>query len=127
MVVFFAQYLVCYPLPAWFWVCGCQHAPRLAVLLPMVAYKPKPLIMKAVKITTLALALTFTLGFVACNETKEKDDDKIIQIETKERIIERDRDKVEVDVNTNDGKLDVGVDNDKKKIDVEIGRDKDDK
>lgn len=81
--------------------------------------------MKSLKLGMLALALTFSIGFVACNE--EKNDDKLIEVNEKDRIIERDRDKTEVGVKADDGKLNVDIDNDEKKIDVEIGKDKDDK
>ncbi len=67
------------------------------------------------------MALVFSIGFVACNDTK--DDDKLIKVEERDRLIERDRDKVDVDIDRKDGKLEVDIDNDKKKVDVEIGKD----
>lgn len=77
--------------------------------------------MKAIKISMMAMALTFTLGMVSCAD--RDDDDKIIQVEKTERIIERDKDKVDVGVKADDGKLDISVDNDKSKVDVELGKD----
>lgn len=83
--------------------------------------RTKQLIMKSLKLGTLAIALTFTIGFTACNE--EKNDDKLIEVNERDRIIERDRDKTEIDIEAKDGKVGVGVENDKKKVDVEIGKD----
>ena len=57
------------------------------------------------------------------DHAKYDDDDKIIQVEKTERIIERDKDKVDVGVKAEDGKLDVSIDNDKSKVDVELGKD----
>ncbi len=80
--------------------------------------------MEAIKLSMLAMALTFSIGFAACNDAN---DDKLIEVEKHDRLIERDNDKVEIDVDRKDGKLDVDVDNDKRKVDVEIGKDKDDR
>lgn len=77
--------------------------------------------MKAIKLSMMAMALTFTIGMVGC--VQEKQPDRIIEVNKTERIIERDKDKLDVGVNTNDGKLKVDIDNDKNKIDVEIGKD----
>ena len=77
--------------------------------------------MKAIKISMMAITFAFTIGMVSCAD--RDDDDKIIQVEKTERIIKRDKDKVDVGVKAKDGKLDVSIDNDKSKLDVEIGED----
>ncbi len=77
--------------------------------------------MKAIKLSIAAMALTFTIGMASCAE--EKQDDKIIEVNKTERIIERDDNKLDVGVDANDGKLDVKIENDKNKVDVEIGKD----
>lgn len=77
--------------------------------------------MKAIKLSMMALALTSTLGMVSCAD--RDDDDKVLQVEKTERIIERDKDKVDVGVKADDGKLNIDLDNDKSKVDVEIGKD----
>lgn len=74
--------------------------------------------MNAIKIIMLTAVISLTM--VAC---ADKNEDKIIEVDKNERLIERDQDKTEIDVKADDGKLDVGVKNDKNKVDVEIGKD----
>ncbi|CAN5434800.1 hypothetical protein BH09BAC1_BH09BAC1_10900 [soil metagenome] len=78
--------------------------------------------MNSIKTSLFALTLVCTLGFMACSDTK-KDDDKIIEVESHDRLIERDKDKVDVDVDHDGGKVHVDLNSDKKKVDVEIGKD----
>lgn len=76
--------------------------------------------MKAIKLSMMALALIITLSMVSC---ANEQDDKLIEVDKTERIIEREKDKIDVGVKAKDGKLEVDIDSDKNKLDVEIGKD----
>lgn len=83
------------------------------------------------KLSLLALSV-MTLSFVSCSESpeqvKEVKETTIIEVKTEtpaavEPEGNNEGKKVDINVDANDGKLDVGVENDKNKVNVNLGDD----